>query len=104
MGEILLYNIFSPIVDTCLSCEDIPDKVVRLCPDGDFLPTVFPASRMLHISDMHSKFALRPHHVSKSNYGRIHLQPLRLGEKKDRRWKSQGTNIMSAYATQGGHK
>jgi len=31
-----------PNVDTCLSCKDIarvPDKVVRWCPDGDFLTT-----------------------------------------------------------------
>jgi len=43
------------------------------------------------VSDMHSKFALRPHHVRK--YGR----PLRLGEekkKKDRK-KPQGKNIMA---------
>ena len=33
-----------------------------------FLRPVLPASRVQHISDMHSKFALRPHHVSK--YGR----------------------------------
>jgi len=45
-----------------------PDKVVRFCRDGDFLHTVFSASRVQHISDMYSKFALRPHHVWK--YGR----------------------------------
>ena len=45
-----------------------PDKVVRWCQNGDFLRPVFSASRMQHISDMHSKFALRPHHVWK--YGR----------------------------------
>jgi len=28
---------FFPIVDTCLSCEDISDKVVPWCADGDFL-------------------------------------------------------------------
>jgi len=27
------------------------------------LRPVFPASRVQHISDLHSKFALRPHHV-----------------------------------------
>jgi len=32
------------------------------------LHPVFPASRLQHISDLHSKFALGPHHVSK--YGR----------------------------------
>ena len=35
---------------------------------GDFQRPVFSASRMQHISDLHSKFALRPHHVWK--YGR----------------------------------
>jgi len=43
-----------------------PDKVVRWCQNGDFLRPVFSVSQ--HISDMHSKFALRPHHVWK--YGR----------------------------------
>jgi len=28
---------FFLIVDTCLSCEDIADKVVQSCPDGEFL-------------------------------------------------------------------
>jgi len=43
---------------------------VQWCPDGDFLHPVFSASRyrMQNISYMHSKFALRPHHVWK--YGR----------------------------------
>jgi len=35
---------------------------------GDFLRPVFPASRVQHISDLHSKFAPGPHHVWK--YGR----------------------------------
>ena len=35
-----------------------PDKVVRWCQNGDFLRPVFAASRVPHISDMHSKFAL----------------------------------------------
>jgi len=30
---------------------------------GDFLGPAFPASHMQQTSDMHSKFALRPHHV-----------------------------------------
>jgi len=33
-----------------------------------FLRPVYSASRMQHISDMHFKFALRPHHAWK--YGR----------------------------------
>ena len=48
-----------------------PDKVLRWYADGDFLRYFcvlyfhFSASRVQHISDMHSKFALRPHHVWK---------------------------------------
>jgi len=30
---------------------------------ANFLRPVFSVSRMQHISDLHSKFALRPHHV-----------------------------------------
>jgi len=30
---------------------------------GDFLGSVFPASRLQHISDLHFKFALGPHYV-----------------------------------------
>jgi len=45
---------------------------VGWCPDGDFLViflrAVFSARRAQHVSDLHSKFALRPHHVWK--YGR----------------------------------
>ena len=70
--EILLLNKFFPIVDTCLSCEDIARQscamVRRWRFFASFLRPVFPASRVLHISDLHSKFALGPHHVWK--YGR----------------------------------
>jgi len=30
---------------------------------GDFLRSVFSASRVQQVSDLHLKFALRPHHV-----------------------------------------
>ena len=30
---------------------------------GDFLGPAFRASRVQHVSDLHFKFALRPHHV-----------------------------------------
>ena len=59
---------FFSIVNTCLSCEDKPGKLVRWCRDGHFLHPVFAASRVQHVSDLHSKFALGPHHVWK--YGR----------------------------------
>jgi len=65
--EILLLNKFFRIVDTYLSCEDIAREscaiVRRWRFFASFLHPVFPASRVQHISDLHSKFALRPHHV-----------------------------------------
>jgi len=70
--EILLLNKYFPIVDTCLSCEDIARKNCGMVPRWRFLATflgpAFAASRMQRLSDLHSKFALGPHHVSK--YGR----------------------------------
>jgi len=81
-----------------LTAKIQPDKVVRWCQNGDFLRPVFAASCVQHISDMHSKFALRPHHVSKycrhpveirrgkkkkdRNHRTSNLWQLRLGEKK----------------------
>ena len=63
---------FFPIVDMCLSCEDIAQQSCGMVPRwrfiGEFLGPAFPASRVQHISDLHSKFALRPHYVCK--YGR----------------------------------
>ena len=65
----------------CLASFFFPDcrympQLRRYCPtklyDGaqmaHFLGSAFPASHVQHISNMHSKFALRPHHVRK--YGR----------------------------------
>ena len=53
---------FFPIVDTCLSCEDIARQSCPMVPRwqifGDLLRPVFSASRVQHISDLHSKFAL----------------------------------------------
>ena len=63
---------FSPVVDTCLICEDIARQsclmVRRRRIFGNFLRPVFSVSRVQHVSDLHAKFALRPHHVWK--YGR----------------------------------
>jgi len=52
---------------------------------GDFLGPAFPASRAQHVSELHSKFALGPHHVLK--YGRqLDIQcaaaAIRRGKKK----------------------
>ena len=63
---------FFLIVDTCLSCEDIARQscgmVQRWRLFGDSLRPLFAASRAQHVSDLHSKFTLRPYHVWK--YGR----------------------------------
>jgi len=68
----VLLNKLFPIVDTCLSCEAIARQsctmVRRWRLFGDFLHPAFPASRVQHVSDLHPKFALRPHHMWK--YGR----------------------------------
>ena len=56
------------IVDTCLSSEDIARQTCAMVPKWRFLRAIFPVSRVQHISDLHSKFALRPHQVPK--YGR----------------------------------
>jgi len=70
--EILLLNKFFPIVDMCLICEDIARQSCAMVPRwrllATFLRPVLSASRAQHFSDLHSKFALRTHHVWK--YGR----------------------------------
>jgi len=67
-----MLNKFFPIVDTCLSCEDIARQSCAMVPIWRFLATflrpAFLGSRVDHCSDLHLKFALRPHHVCK--YGR----------------------------------
>ena len=67
LQDILLLNNFFPIVDTCLSCEDIARQNCEMVPRWRFLATflrhVFSASRVQHVSDRHLKFTLRPHHV-----------------------------------------
>jgi len=59
---------------------------------------------MQHVSDLHPKFALKPHHVWK--YGiQSPTAKIRRGktERRRRKKKPQGKNIVSASAMQGGH-
>jgi len=60
---------FFPIVNTCLSCEDIARQNCAMVPKrqffGDFLHPAFPASHVQYIWDLLSEFALRPHHMWK---------------------------------------
>jgi len=66
--HVLVFNEFFPIVDKCLNCEDTTRQSCAMVPRWRFLSPVFSASRVQFISDLHSVFALRPHHVCK--YGR----------------------------------
>jgi len=84
----MLLNKVFPIVDTCLSCEDIARQSCAMVPRWQFLATilrpVFSASRVQQVSDLHLKFALRPHHVWEV-WQTSNLQWLRLGEEKKKK-------------------
>ena len=100
---------------SCFDCRHVlvtkkqPDKAVRWCPDGEFLAffciQYFSASSVQHISDLHSKSALRQHHVWK--YGRHPIcgggEQARKKKKKQRKKKPQDENIMACPIPQGGH-
>jgi len=63
---------FVPIVDTCLSCEDIARENCAMVPRWRIFWQIFGSCissepRAVH-SDLHSKLALGPHHMWK--YGR----------------------------------
>jgi len=69
-----------------------------------FLRPVFRASRLQHISDLHSKFALRPHRVLCRSIVDIHsaTAEIRRGkeeEEEEEEEETNGKNIMSASAT-----
>ena len=67
-GYIAVYQFFFRLSTDALVAKIQPDKVVRWCADAKFLHPVYSANRVQHISDLHSEFTLRPHHVWK--YGR----------------------------------
>jgi len=70
--EILLVNKFFRLSIRALVAKIWPDKLcdgAQMAIFGEVLGPAFPVSRgVQHISDLHSKFTLGPHHVSK--YGR----------------------------------
>jgi len=77
---------FFPIVDTCLSSEDIARQICAMVPKWRFLRPVFSASRVQHISDMHSNFALRPHTMCGSMVdSQSATAEIRQGKKKEER-------------------
>jgi len=92
---------FFPIVNTCLCCEDIVQQfcvmVCRWRTFWQFLCPVFSASRVQLISAVHSKFALRPHHVWK--YGRhpICKAENRRGKKEEKEDRNHGCKIQCPH-------
>jgi len=91
---------FFPIVDTCLSCEDIVRQscwmVFRWRFLATFLRPVFqraPVQHQHHVSDLHLKFALRPHYSHYMAHIQSATADIRRG-KKDRKNKRQDENIM----------
>jgi len=66
-----------------------PDEVVRWCRDGDFLRPVFAASRVQCISDLHSKFALRPHMCQSMVNIQSPTAEIRRGKKERRKKKKE---------------
>jgi len=63
--EILLLNNFFLIVDKCLSCEDIARQSCAMVPRWRLFGSCISGSHAQHVSDLHSKFELKPHHMSK---------------------------------------
>ena len=64
-----LTGFFFPIVNTCLSSVDIAWQSCVMVPKWwFFVPCISSEPHAAHFSDLHSKFALGPHHVWK--YGR----------------------------------
>ena len=61
--EMLLFNQFFRIVDICLICEDIARQICAMVLRWRILGPAFPASRVKHVSDLHSKFASGPHTI-----------------------------------------
>jgi len=97
---------FFPIVNTCLSCKDIARKsamVPRWRLFGDFLGLVFSANRVQQVSDLHSKFALRPHHVWKCGRHPI-CDGWDYARKKRRKRNRTKIYICPHPAMQGSHK
>jgi len=96
---------FFPIVNKCLSCKVTARQscgmVCRWRFFASFLYPVFPVSRVQHISDLHSKFALRSHHVWK--YGRHPLtdcwEYARKKRKKERKKKLVSWSLTSLLST-----
>ena len=68
----------------CGMVMGLADKVVQLCTDVEFLRPVFPASCEQHISDLHSKSALKLQRVEVWWTSNLRPRPVRIGVGKRR--------------------
>ena len=78
--EISLFKKFFRLSIHASAAKIQPDKVVRWCQTAIFCVLYFSVPHAAHFRDVHSKFALGPHHVYK--YGRHPICDDRLGEEK----------------------
>jgi len=62
-GRYCCLTIFFRLLIRALVAKTEPDKVGNGAEIAIFLRPVFSASRVQHVSDLHSNFTLRPHHV-----------------------------------------
>ena len=90
---------FFPIVDICIRCEDIARQSCAMVPRWRFLATFYVlcfqrTACMQQVSDLHLKFALRPHHVYLEVWQTSNLRRLRLGEGKKKEERRRTNNRM----------
>jgi len=83
---------FFPIDDTFLGCEDIAQQICAMVHRWRVFASCISVSRMQHISDMHSTFALRPHHVW---YSMVDIQSAAAENWRGKKKKPQLLNIMA---------
>jgi len=92
---------FRPTVDKCLSCEDIARQICAMVPRrrifDDFLRPVFAASRVQHVSNLHPKFALRPHHCVEVWYCGLQPKSLSTAALDRAQWRTTCQSGIAAF-------
>jgi len=90
---LLLSKFFFPIVDTCLSCEDVGRQSCAMVPRwwffGDFLRPAFAARRVQHVSDLHPQIRTKATPCV-AVWQTSNLRPLRLGKEKKKKEQTTG--------------
>jgi len=90
--DIFLLHTFFPIVDTCLSCEDIARQSCAMCPDGDFL-AIFYVLYFQRAACSTFWTCILNSHKGHTMCGKVwqtsNLRRLRLGEEKRKKKKEE---------------